>query len=83
MTTTKTTEAAASHRASGVAQGSTGATRPESRPAASGGFQQHLDFPAINKRLWAENVYLRMRVKSLAVTVRNLRRALQSKGHHE
>lgn len=82
--TFKTSEAAASPRESAPCQGSPGRKAgPVSRPAASGGFQQHLDFPAINKRLWAENVYLRMRVKSLAVTVRNLRRALQSKGRHE
>lgn len=81
--TFKTSEAAASPRESAPCQGSPGRkTGPVSRPAASGGSQQQLDFRAINKRLWDENVYLRTRVKSLGVTVRNLRRLLKTKGRH-
>jgi len=74
MTTNQTTEAAASPRAS-VAQGAT------SGPAASG-HQQQLEWASINKRLWAENVYLRQQVKAMGVKVRNLRRLLKTKGRH-
>lgn len=40
------------------------------------------DAPRINKRLWAENVYLRQQVKAMGVKVRNLRRLLKTKGRH-